>query len=69
MNTYYKCMHIILYFEKRTKLPDGGIHPEGAEPLCLGGVGMREGGMSLSTNLYSADDSMTPPFTSELFST
>lgn len=42
-------------------LPGGGIHPDGAGPSCLGGVGMREGGISLSTNLNSSVDSMMPP--------
>jgi len=42
-------------------LPGGGVHPDGAGPSCLGGVGMREGGISLSTNLNSSVDSMMPP--------
>ncbi len=40
--------------------PDGGIHPDGAGPSCLGGAGMREGGTSLSTNLNSSVDSIKP---------
>lgn len=44
----------------KVRLPGGGIHPDGAGPSRLGGVGMREGGISLSTNLNSSVDSMMP---------
>lgn len=58
-----------MYTKKFSNLPDGWIHPEGEGPLCLGGAGMRDGGMSLSTNLYSPVDSMTLPAPSDLSST
>ncbi len=44
----------------QVRSPDGGIHPDGAGPSCLGGAGMREGGTSLSTNLNSSVDSIKP---------
>lgn len=40
----------------------GGVHPEGAEPSCLGGIGTLDGGISLSTYLYSAVDSVISYF-------
>lgn len=44
----------------QVRSPDGGIHPDGAGPSCLGGAGMREEGTSLSTNLNSSVDSTKP---------
>lgn len=41
-------------------LPDGGVQPDGLGPSCLGGLGIREDGINLSTKAYSSVDSITP---------
>lgn len=47
-----------LIYEFALISPDGGVQPDGAGPSCLGGLGMREEGINLSTNAYSSVDSV-----------
>lgn len=44
-------------------VPEGGVHPDGAGPVCLGGGGTRVGGISRSTKQNSSVLSVTaePP--------